>query len=310
MKATSCGFESHPRYQVNIMNTITIIVLEKDNNKRADIFITQNSSLTRSRVQDLIERGFASNNQNVILKSSQKVETGNIYLTIPDPQKVDLSPQNIPLNIIYQDSDIAVINKQAGIVVHAAAGNKDGTLVNALLFHIKDLSGIGGEIRPGIVHRLDKNTSGLMVIAKNDHTHINLSQQFKDREVEKRYYAVVKGTLINKRGRVENLLERDKRDRKKMSVSNNGKKAITEYNVIKEKKNSLLDITIETGRTHQIRVHMSYLGHPIIGDEIYGKKDRLNRHLLHCYYLAFTHPTSNKKVVFNINIPIDFNSSL
>tara|TARA_Y100001935_G_scaffold255102_1_gene266531 strand:+ start:4313 stop:5188 length:876 start_codon:yes stop_codon:yes gene_type:complete len=287
------------------MEKIELIICE-DSERRVDQVISFKTSLSRSRIQKLISMGRVHYNSELVVKSSALVKEGIIVVEIPIPEEIDIKPQNIPLEIKYEDSDIVVINKQAGLVVHSGAGRKDNTLVNALLFHVKNLSGIGDKIRPGIVHRLDKDTSGLMVIAKNDKAHLALSAQFKGREVGKKYYAVVKGVPISSSGRIETNIARSRKDRKKMTVSVEGKRAVTEYKVVKSDVNSILDVKIETGRTHQIRVHMLHIGHPIIGDEIYGKREKFDRHFLHCYELSFKHPSNLSEMTFTTDIPISF----
>ena len=247
-------------------------------------------------------------------KSSYKVEKNDlIEIIIPDEKEIDLIPENIDINILYEDSDLAVIDKKAGIVVHPSHGHESGTLVNAVMYHIKDLSGINGEIRPGIVHRLDKDTSGLIIIAKNDKAHNKLSEMFKNKEINKTYLAIVKGSLGKDTGRLETQMGRDLKDRKKMSVlKTGGKTAITNYEVLdKNDKFSLVRVNIETGRTHQIRVHMKYLGYPILGDSVYGKESKsVKRQMLHAYKLEFIHPVTGKEMIIKSEIPKDFSEVL
>ena len=234
--------------------------------------------------------------------------TETIVVNLPEDETLDLIPEDIPLEIIYEDSDIVIINKAPNMVVHPAHGNYNGTLVNALLYHIKDLSTINGVIRPGIVHRLDKDTSGVIVVAKHDEAHTTLSDMFKEKTLEKTYVCIAKGVFKDKSGRIETLIGRDPRDRKKMAVvTENGKIAISNYEVLDESKNySLVKVRIETGRTHQIRVHMKSLNHPILGDATYGNStDGIARQMLHAYRLKFTHPISKKDMVVTAPIPED-----
>ena len=232
-----------------------------------------------------------------------------IEIEIPEPKEINLKPQNIPLDVIYEDNDIIVINKPKGMVVHPANGNPDGTVVNAVMALCKDsLSGIGGEVRPGIVHRLDKNTSGIMIIAKNDKAHINLSEQLKNHEVKKTYIALVRGIINENEATINMPISRSKNDRKKMAVSRDGKNAITHFKVLGRYKNkyTLLKVNIETGRTHQIRVHLSHIGHPVIGDDVYsnGKNEwGISGQCLHAWKIEFNHPITKKKMELEAKIP-------
>ena len=290
------------------------LILEADESgKRLDAYLAENTELTRTRIQQLIkEENIKVNDKKT--KSSYKIETGDtIEVFIPEKKEIDLVPQNISINILYEDNDIAVINKKAGLVIHPSHGHESGTLVNAIMFHIKDLSGINGEIRPGIVHRLDKDTSGLVIIAKNDKAHNRLSEMFKNKEINKTYLAIVKGSLGRDKGSLETQMGRDPKDRKKMSVlKTGGKTAITNYEVLdKNDKFSLVRVNIETGRTHQIRVHMKYLGYPILGDSVYGKESKsVKRQMLHAYKLEFLHPVTGKEMIIKSEIPKDFSEVL
>ena len=280
-----------------------------ESGERLDVCLAQKAELTRTRIQQLIKEGnIQVNKKNE--KPSYKVQAGDIIdIIIPDEKEIELVPEEIPLDILYQDKDIAVINKQADFVVHPAAGHESGTLVNAVMFHIRDLSGINGEIRPGIVHRLDKDTSGVLLIAKNDLVHTKLSEMFKNKDVKKIYLAIVKGEVGKDSGKISTLIGRDTKDRKKMAVvSRNGKAAVTNFEVLERKNGfSLLKVNIETGRTHQIRVHMKYIGHPILGDKVYGKPSKLaERQMLHAYRLEFEHPVSGVKMVMSAELPDDF----
>jgi len=298
-----------------IKETITLDFLKEQKGKRLDIFINEIlEDSTRSYVQKLISSDFIQINDTFPKKSGYKIK-GNetIIINIPENEDLSLIPENIPLDIIYDDSHIAIVNKAPNMVVHPAYGNYSGTLVNSLLYHIRDLSGINGIIRPGIVHRLDKDTSGLIIIAKEDNAHVRLSQLFADKEVQKTYLAIANGIFKEKNGRIETLIGRDVRDRKKMRVVNkNGKNAITNYSILDENNNaSFVAVNIETGRTHQIRVHLKYLHHSIIGDETYGSKnDRFQRQMLHAYKLVFNHPITNRKMEVCAPIPEDFKKCL
>ena len=236
-----------------------------------------------------------------------------IEMIIPDEKEIDLVPENINIKILYEDSDIAVIDKEAGIVVHPSHGHESGTLVNAVMYHIKDLSGINGEIRPGIVHRLDKDTSGLLIIAKNDTAHLRLSEMFGSSGIRKTYIAILKGKINKESGKLETLIGRDPKDRKKMAVvKTNGKTAITYFQVLdKNEKFSLVKVNIQTGRTHQIRVHMKYLGYPVLGDSVYGRDNKIaGRQMLHAYKLEFLHPVTQKAMKIISELPQDFEKAL
>lgn len=270
--------------------------------ERLDVEIGNACELTRSRAAALIKEGCVTVDGRKIDKPAVKPEKGtNVQVHIPDVKEGDAKAEDIPLEILYQDGDIAVVVKPSGMVVHPAAGNPDGTLVNALLYHLDSLSGIGGELRPGIVHRLDKDTSGLMLVAKNDGAHAFLSQELADRHMEKHYRAVVAGRMKEEAGIVEMPIARSKKDRKKMAVDKDGRYALTEWKVLRQMDDrALLDVHIITGRTHQIRVHMQAIGHPVLGDVIYGHKHlpKAERLMLHAYSLAFTHPTTKERMCF------------
>ena len=294
--------------------------------QRLDVFLVQNDqSLSRSRIKRAIEDGEVLVN-GLTPKPSQRLKEGDLIRLNLQPAKEALAlPQEIPLNIIYEDAAIIVVNKEAGMVVHPAPGNYDHTLVNALLFHCHDLSGIGGVLRPGIVHRLDKGTSGLIVAAKSDAAHHSLAAQFKNHEVEKTYLALVWGDMKGDRGEIILPVGRHPGDRKKMSTkSKRGREAIT-YWKVKERYGlaTLLEVEIKTGRTHQIRVHLSDRGYPVVGDAVYGNASKirtvtdavlkaqfkaLNRQALHAARLSFTHPQSGEKVVFEAAMPEDMAS--
>ena len=286
-----------------------VIVNENDKGKRLDIYIAENfNELSRTMIKKLIE----SNNILVNDKSekvSYKVQANdNISIDVPEAKETKLKAQEIPLDIIYEDSDIIVVNKPKGMVVHPANGNPDGTLVNAILSICKNsLSGIGGELRPGIVHRLDKDTSGLIIVAKNDKAHINMSEQIKERNVKKTYIALVRGNVPEEEATINMPIGRSTKDRKKMAVKKNGKQAITHFKVLKRySKYTLLEIKIETGRTHQIRVHMAEIGYPVVGDAVYsnGKNEfGIEGQMLHAYKLEFMHPITNKHMELTVTLP-------
>ena len=290
----------------------------KDNNqkKRLDSYIVEElEDLSRTTVKRLIdEEKILVNGKKQ--KSSYKPEIGDlISIDMPKAHEIKLEAQDIPVPVIYEDNDIIVVNKPKGMVVHPANGNPDGTLVNAILAMCKDsLSGIGGEIRPGIVHRLDKDTSGLLIVAKNDIAHIKMSKQIQDRKVTKKYIALVKGVIAENEATIDLPIARSTKDRKKMGVDPNGKNAITHFKVLKRyDKYTLLELKIDTGRTHQIRVHMSYIGHPIVGDSVYsnGKNEfDIEGQMLHARYLEFKHPITGEELKLEAPIPEYFESIL
>ena len=278
--------------------------------RRLDVLLSEQSGLTRSRVATLMEEGNVTVDGQTVTKAGLKAKPGQtITLTIPAPKPAIPEAQDIPLTILYEDNDLAVVVKPCGMVVHPAAGNEDGTLVNALLHHLDSLGGIGGELRPGIVHRLDKDTSGLLLVAKNDAAQLALSEQLSARTMEKHYRALVEGNLREDAGRIEAAIARSKKDRKKMAVDEEGREAITEWTVLERGRGvTLLDVHILTGRTHQIRVHTKHIGHPVCGDPIYGspKGAKVPRLMLHAYSLSFTHPTSGKRLTFTADLPEEF----
>lgn len=287
------------------------VVSPEEAGARLDHFLAEKlPELSRSRLQSLVKEGHIVLNGKSV-KPSEKVRLGGVVaVDIPEATvPTDTAPQEIPLDILFEDDDLLVLNKAAGMVVHPAAGNPDGTLVNALLHHCTTLSGIGGEQRPGIVHRLDKETSGCIVVAKNDFAHQALSQQFADRETLKVYLALASGHFKNHAGTVETDIGRHPVHRKKMAVLETGKgrNAVTDWRVLKELRNStLVECTLHTGRTHQIRVHMKHLGHPLMGDELYGKRSGFERQMLHAWRLGFTHPRTRQRMEYRSVIPADF----
>lgn len=295
---------------------IDLTVDVQDAGMRVDAYLRAHTELSRSRIAGLMLEGALLVDGLAQVKPSFKVEAGQrLQLTVPDARPVDIAPQDIPLDILYQDSDIVVVNKPCGMVVHPAAGNEDGTLVNALLHHVHDLSGIGGEMRPGIVHRLDKDTSGLILIAKNDRSHTSLSDQFKQRSMEKHYRAVAYGQFGEEHGLIDAPIARHPVDRKKMAVVPDGKPSRTEWTVIERLKSATyLDVHLHTGRTHQIRVHMQSIGHPLLGDRIYAPNLKTSVHIprlmLHAYSLAFTHPTTGERMRIEAPLPEKFLTTL
>ena len=291
------------------------LIVESEEQKRIDAYISENTEYSRTAVQRLIEEEKITVNGKKE-KASYKVQNGDKIEIEEEPAKeIELKAQDIPLEILYEDNDIIVVNKPKGMVVHPANGNPDGTLVNAIMSICKDsLSGIGGEIRPGIVHRLDKNTSGAIIIAKNDKAHINLSEQLKNHEIKKTYIALVRGVVKENNATINMPIGRSKKDRKKMDVDKNGKEAITHFKVLKRYQDcTLLEINIETGRTHQIRVHLSHIGYPIIGDEVYsnGKnKWNIEGQCLHAKSLDFKHPITEKEMHIEAELPKYFQKIL
>ena len=287
------------------------IVSVEDEGKRIDAYLaSRNEELSRVAIQRLIDDEKILVNKKKT-KASYKVQDGDlITLEEEQPKEVSLKAQEIPIEIIYEDKDIIVVNKPKGMVVHPANGNPDGTLVNAIMAVCKDsLSGIGGELRPGIVHRLDKDTSGVLIVAKNDKAHINMSEQIIEHQVEKTYIALVRGIVKENEASISMPIGRSDKDRKKMAVKKNGKNAITHFKVLERfpKHNcTLLEIKIETGRTHQIRVHLSHIGYPVIGDEVYssGKNEwNVKGQCLHAKSLKFKHPITNKEMFLEAKIP-------
>ena len=278
--------------------------------RRLDVLLSEQSGLTRSRVATLMEEGRVTVDGVAVTKAGLKAKAGQqVVLTIPAPKPAVPEAQDIPLTILYEDADLAVVVKPCGMVVHPAAGNEDGTLVNALLHHLDSLGGIGGELRPGIVHRLDKDTSGLLLVAKNDAAQLALSGQLSERTMEKHYRALVEGNLREDSGRIEAAIARSKKDRKKMAVDEEGREAITEWTVLQRGRGvTLLDVHILTGRTHQIRVHCKHIGHPVCGDPIYGslKGAKVPRLMLHAYSLSFTHPRTQERMTFTADLPEEF----
>ena len=288
------------------------MLIEENVNKRIDAYLSEILKESRTKIQELIKSENIKVN-GVKTKASYKLEKGDeVYINIPEAKQVDIIAQDINIDIVYEDKYLLIVNKKAGMVVHPSKGHEQNTLVNALLYKVGDLSGINGEIRPGIVHRLDKDTSGLIIIAKDDKTHNLLTEMFKNKEIKKIYYAIVKGSMNKQSGTLISNIGRDEKDRKKMSVKKDGgKEAITNYDVIdKNEKYSLVRLNLKTGRTHQIRVHLSHFFFPIIGDSVYGRKDEFSRQMLHAYELSFIHPITKKSINVIGNFHKDFNDAL
>ncbi|MBS4030050.1 MAG: RluA family pseudouridine synthase [Clostridiales bacterium] len=295
-----------------------IIHVDRDSaGGRLDVIVSRLlAELTRARVQKLMDEGLVLVNGEV-RKANYRVHEGEcISVTIPAVKASSLDAENIALEILFEDSDVLVLNKPKGLVVHPAVGHRGGTLVNALLHHCRDLSGIGGEARPGIVHRLDKDTSGVLIVAKNDHAHLALSKQFKAHSVVREYLAIVHGEVAVKQGSVDGAIARHPRDRKKMAVvsSDKGRHAVTHFRVLERLSGfTYLALRLETGRTHQIRVHLASIGYPVVGDPIYGfkrQKIKLNGQALHAHLLGFAHPVDGRYLEFSADPPAEFNELL
>ena len=295
----------------------TFNFVSTENGVRLDKLLCENlDSFTRSAVQRLIEDGNVTVNDVIVAKNYKCKAGDNVEIFVPDAKPLEATAQNIALDIVYEDNDLLVVNKPKGMVVHPANGNPDGTLVNALLYHCgESLSGINGVIRPGIVHRIDKDTSGLLIVAKSDKAHIGLAEQIKEHSFSRAYETVVYGNIKEDKFTVCQPIGRDNRDRKKMAVTpKNSKKAVTHFEVIKRYGEfTHLRCTLETGRTHQIRVHCAYIGHPVAGDSVYGPKkviERLHGQCLHAKHIGFVHPITNEYLEFESELPEYFVSFL
>ena len=295
--------------------TIELTAGAENSGKRIDTFISGNiNELTRSAVQGLIEKNKVLVNGKSVNKNYKLKSGDSITLEIPEPQVMDAMPENIPLEIVYEDNDLLVVNKPKGMVVHPAHSNYNGTLVNALLYHCGDsLSGINGVIRPGIVHRIDKNTSGLLIVAKNDRSHLHLAEQIKEHSFTREYEAVATGYFKDTSGTIDAPIGRHKTDRKKMCVTTeNSRHAVTHYSVIKQYGGyAYVKLQLETGRTHQIRVHLAYIGHAVLGDDVYGKPYKnIDGQCLHARKIGFIHPTTNEYMEFTSELPDYFRKIL
>ena len=288
----------------------TVVAEEKDSGKRADVFFAEILESTRSHVQLLLNEGRVSRRDKPV-KPNYRIKTGDEFqIVLPRPVPLEAEPEDIPLDIIYEDDDVIVLNKPRGMVVHPAPGHYTGTLVNALLYHCKNLSGINGVIRPGIVHRLDKDTSGIMIVAKNDEAHVSLSKQIQEKTAKRTYLCIVRGNVKADKGVIKTRMDRDKNDRKRMAVvTEGGREAITEYEVLERfGRFTVVRCRLMTGRTHQIRLHMEYLGYPLVGDPKYSPMKipfSIKGQALHSQTLDFIHPRTGKPMYFETPLPED-----
>lgn len=283
-----------------------------DGNTRLDVFLSKETGLTRSWIKKLIDEGGVMRDGKTVKKAGD-TDKGEITVLINEPVPVSAEGEDIPIDIVYEDADVVVVNKPQGMVTHPCSGTPSGTLVNALVYRVKDLSAINGVTRPGIVHRLDKDTSGLLVVAKNDKAHLSLSKQIEEKTAGRHYLALVCGNIKEDEGRIDKGIARSTRDRKLMAPDDNGRRAVTNYYVRERFGDyTLVEFKLETGRTHQIRVHAKYINHPVVGDVAYGKKDAfgLNGQLLHAYKLTFTHPTTGERMEFFAPLPDYFEKVL
>ena len=293
---------------------IRIEVENLEKNERIDKYLSSklDDNFSRAKIQKLIDEELILVNDKVI-KSSYKVSNGDVILITDKEEDMSVKPEKMDIDIVYEDDDVMVINKKSGVVVHPAPGNYSGTLVNGLMYLSKDLSHVNGEFRPGIVHRIDKDTSGLLIVAKNDKAHRILAEELKEKKVKRKYIALVSGVINHDVGEIDAPIGRDPSDRKKMCVtSTNSKDAITHFRVFERYKNaSLIECELETGRTHQIRVHMKYINHPVINDPVYGKSNHGEfGQLLHAKEITFTHPTTKEVMTFSCEVPEEFNKIL
>ena len=292
------------------MNEKTLIV-DTDKEIRIDQYLSsiEELELTRAKIQKMISSGFILVNDKKI-KNSYKVSNNDKVLIKEYHEDTSIKKEKMPLDIVYEDDDVIVVNKKSGVVVHPSIGNTSGTLVNGLMYYGKNLSKVNGEFRPGIVHRIDKDTSGLLLVAKNDRAHAVLAEQLKNKTVNRKYVALVSGVINHDTGTIDAPIGRDKNDRKKMAVTNeNSKDAVTHFRVLERYKNAtLIECKLETGRTHQIRVHMKYIGHPVINDPVYGHKKNINNfgQLLHAKTIGFIHPTTGEYMEFDSDLPDEF----
>ncbi|MGF0028350.1 RluA family pseudouridine synthase [Streptococcus alactolyticus] len=285
----------------------------KESGIRLDKALADLTELSRSQANEAIKNGNILVNGKAV-KAKYSVKEGDLVTyDLPEPEVLEYEAEDIPLDIVYEDDDVAVVNKPQGMVVHPSVGHTSGTLVNALMYHIHDLSSINGVVRPGIVHRIDKDTSGLLMIAKNDRSHQALAEELKDKKSLRKYLAIVHGNISNDRGVIEAPIGRSEKDRKKQAVTAKGKPAVTHFKVLERFGNyTLVELTLETGRTHQIRVHMAYIGHPVAGDPLYGPCKTLkgNGQFLHAQTLGFTHPTTGESLRFSVEPPAIFQETL
>ena len=288
-------------------------VVVKEDGARLDKALADLTDLSRAVANEQIKAGQVLVNGQV-KKAKYKVAEGDVLTyEVPEPEVLEYVAEDIPLEIVYEDEDVAVVNKPQGMVVHPSLGHRSGTLVNALLYHVKDLSSINGVVRPGIVHRIDKDTSGLLMIAKNDEAHVALSDELKDKKSLRKYWAIVHGNLPNDRGVIEAPIGRSEKDRKRQAVTAKGKPAVTRFQVLERFGDyTLVELQLETGRTHQIRVHMAYIGHPVAGDPVYGPRKTLmgEGQFLHARTLGFTHPRTGETMEFSVDVPKVFEETL
>ncbi|MBO5334674.1 MAG: RluA family pseudouridine synthase [Clostridia bacterium] len=297
----------------------TRLFIAESDYKRLDTFLAdQTDEFTRSRIKKLIEGGQVSVQDKIVKKAGESVKAGErVLVTVPEAVEYSVKAENIPIEIVYQDEDIAVVNKPRGMTVHVGNGNSEGTLVNALLYALDSLSGIGGVLRPGIVHRIDKDTTGLLVVAKNDKAHVSLAAQIAEKSARRVYYALLEGNVKEERGRIVTDIGRHPQDRLKMAVlpDGMGKLAVTDFEVVTRfgTEFTLCRFILQTGRTHQIRVHAKHMGHPCVGDPVYGykkQKYKLEGQLLHAAELSLTHPKTGERMTFNAPLPPEFQSVL
>ena len=295
-----------------VKEQIEIVVSDLEN-ERLDKYLTTKTDLSRTRIQELIESKNITVNENPT-KANYKVKLNDlIIILVPEDEAYDIEPVNMNLDIVYEDSDVLVVNKPQGLIVHPTLSTKEKTLVNGLMYQVKDLSGINGVNRPGIVHRIDKDTSGLLMVAKNDYSHNSLVEQLKNKTTKRLYIALVYGVINENKGRINAPIGRDKTDRKKMAVVEDGKEAVTNFTVLERFDGyTLIECKLETGRTHQIRVHMKYIGHPLVGDPLYGPKKVIGNtgQFLHAKLIGFNHPRTNEYLEFTTDIPDNFKDIL
>jgi 23S rRNA pseudouridine1911/1915/1917 synthase len=283
------------------------IVVEENKQERLDSFLAQNTEFSRSKITKLIKEGQILVNGSKVKAGYALRENDEIVIDYVEEEMI-AEPENLNLDIVYEDEDVIVVNKPNGMVVHPAVGNPNGTLVNGLMYHSKNLSTINGEFRPGIVHRIDADTTGLLMVAKNDNAHIKLAKQLEEKTAHRIYYAIVEGVINNETGTIDAPIGRDSRDRKKMAVcEENSKHAVTHFRVIERyKRATLIELKLETGRTHQIRVHMKYIGHPVVNDPVYGNRKMIfdeSGQCLHAKELGFVHPVTNEFMKFDSDLP-------